>query len=203
MDIGLSHATTTTLESRFDDLDLPILLTGIQALVRVLLEQARLDRAAGLNTGGLVSGYRGSPLGGLDLELWRRAKLLTEHNIRFQPGVNEDLAATMLYGTQLLDAFPGKRVDGVIGMWYAKAPASIAPAMRCTAATCWAPRVTAACWRYRATTTARIRPPIRTRPSMCFREPTSQCSIPHRWRTSSISGSPVLRCRATAACGSR
>ena len=88
----------------------------------MLLEQARLDRAAGLNTGGLVSGYRGSPLGGLDLELWRRQKMLVAHNIRFQPGVNEDLAATMLYGTQQLDAFPGKRVDGVFGMWYGKGP---------------------------------------------------------------------------------
>ena len=100
----------------------PVLLSGIQALVRVLLEQSRLDRAAGLNTGGLVSGYRGSPLGGLDQELWRRQKLLAERNIRFQPGVNEDLAATMLYGTQQLDAFPGKRVDGVFGMWYGKGP---------------------------------------------------------------------------------
>jgi indolepyruvate ferredoxin oxidoreductase len=112
----------TTLESRFVDLDTPILLTGIQALVRVLLEQARLDRAAGLKTGGLVSGYRGSPLGGLDQELWRRQALLAARNIRFQPGVNEDLAATMLYGTQQLDAFPGKRVDGVFGMWYGKGP---------------------------------------------------------------------------------
>ena len=114
--------TGTTLESRYVDLDTPILLTGVQALVRVLLEQARLDRAAGLNTGALVSGYRGSPLGGLDLELWRRQTMLVAHNIRFQPGVNEDLAATMLYGTQQLDAFPGKRVDGVFGMWYGKGP---------------------------------------------------------------------------------
>ena len=121
MDIGLGHGTTT-LESRFTDLDTPVLLSGIQALVRVLLEQARLDRAAGLNTGGLVSGYRGSPLGGLDRELWHRQTLLAAHNIRFQPGVNEDLAATMLYGTQQLDAFPGKRVDGVFGMWYGKGP---------------------------------------------------------------------------------
>ena len=121
MDIGLGH-TATTLESRFTDLDTPVLLSGIQALVRVLLEQARLDRAAGLNTGGLVSGYRGSPLGGLDRELWHRQTLLAAQNIRFQPGVNEDLAATMLYGTQQLDAFPGKRVDGVFGMWYGKGP---------------------------------------------------------------------------------
>ena len=131
MDIGLgpivatstdTPPSETTLESRFVDLDRPVLLTGIQALVRVLLEQARLDRAAGLNTGGLVSGYRGSPLGGLDQELWRRQTLLLAENIRFQPGVNEDLAATMLYGTQQLDAFPGKRVDGVFGMWYGKGP---------------------------------------------------------------------------------
>ena len=121
MDIGLGH-TTTTLESRLTDLDTPILLSGIQALVRVLLEQSRLDRAAGLNTGGFVSGYRGSPLGGLDRELWHRQTLLAARNIRFQPGVNEDLAATMLYGTQQIDAFPGKRVDGVFGLWYGKGP---------------------------------------------------------------------------------
>src|SRR5579859_1115724 len=121
MDIGLGHVPIT-LESRFDDLDTPVLLSGIQALVRVLLEQSRLDRAAGLNTGGFVSGYRGSPLGGLDQELWRRQKMLAERNIQFQPGVNEDLAVTMLYGSQQLDAFPGKRVDGVFGMWYGKGP---------------------------------------------------------------------------------
>ena len=120
MDIGL--ARTTTLESRLTDLDTPVLLSGIQALVRVLLEQSRLDRAAGLNTGGFISGYRGSPLGGLDREVWHRQAMLTALNIRFQPGVNEDLAATMLYGTQQLDAFPGKRVDGVFGMWYGKGP---------------------------------------------------------------------------------
>jgi indolepyruvate ferredoxin oxidoreductase len=121
MDIGPGRKATT-LESRFTDLDTPVLLSGIQALLRVLLEQARLDRVAGLNTGGLISGYRGSPLGGLDREAWRRQKLLAASSIRFQPGVNEDLAATMLYGTQQLDAFPGKRVDGVFGIWYGKGP---------------------------------------------------------------------------------
>ncbi len=121
MDIGLGRKATT-LESRFTDFDTPVLLSGIQTLIRVLLEQSRLDRAAGLNTGGLISGYRGSPLGGLDREAWHRAALLTAQNIRFQPGVNEDLAATMLYGTQQLDAFPAKRVDGVFGMWYGKGP---------------------------------------------------------------------------------
>ncbi|HYZ63538.1 MAG TPA: indolepyruvate ferredoxin oxidoreductase family protein, partial [Acetobacteraceae bacterium] len=121
MDIGLAPEPIT-IESRFTDLDRPVLLSGVQALVRALLEQARLDRAAGLNTGGLVSGYRGSPLGGVDLEMWRRETLLTESGIRFQPGLNEDLAATMLWGSQQLDAFPRKRVDGVFGMWYGKGP---------------------------------------------------------------------------------
>ena len=121
MDIGLAPAGIT-LESRFADLDQPVLLTGIQALLRLLLEQRRLDRAAGLTTAALVSGYRGSPLGGLDRELWARKKLMAEHDIRFEPGINEDLAATMLYGTQELDALPGARVDGVYGMWYGKGP---------------------------------------------------------------------------------
>ena len=121
MDIGIASAPIT-LESRYTDLDRPVLLSGVQALVRIMLEQARLDRAAGLNTGGLVSGYRGSPLGGVDQELWRREALLTQAGIRFQPGLNEDLAATMLWGTQGIDTFPGKRVDGVFGMWYGKGP---------------------------------------------------------------------------------
>ncbi len=121
MDIGLGRAVTT-LESRFVDLDQPVFLTGIQALVRLVVEQSRLDRAAGLHTAGLVSGYRGSPLGGLDQELWRRMTLLADHNIRFEPGINEDLAASMLFGTQQLDLFPGARFDGVFGLWYAKGP---------------------------------------------------------------------------------
>ena len=121
MDVGIT-APRVTLESRYTDLDRPVLLSGVQALVRVMLDQARLDRMAGLNTGGLVSGYRGSPLGGVDLELWRREALLNAANIRFQPGLNEDLAATMLWGSQQIDTFPGKTVDGVFGMWYGKGP---------------------------------------------------------------------------------
>ena len=121
MDVGLG-TVPTTLESRYVELESPVLLTGIQALVRVLLEQARLDRAAGRKTGGLVSGYRGSPLGGLDLELWRREKMLGAHGIKFQPGLNEDLAVTMLSGPQQLDFYPGATVDGVFGMWYGKGP---------------------------------------------------------------------------------
>ncbi len=121
MDIGLGTAPIT-LESRYAELDHPVLLTGIQALVRVLLEQARLDRAAGLNTGGLVSGYRGSPLGGLDQELWRRSKLLEAAGVHFKPGLNEDLAVTMISGAQQLDFYPGAQKDGVFAMWYGKGP---------------------------------------------------------------------------------
>ncbi len=121
MDVGLAP-DPVTLESRYIELDRPVLLSGVQALVRALLEQSRLDRLAGLRTGGLVSGYRGSPLGGVDQELWRRETLLTAAGIRFQPGLNEDLAATMLWGSQQIDTFPGKRVDGVFGMWYGKGP---------------------------------------------------------------------------------
>jgi indolepyruvate ferredoxin oxidoreductase len=121
MDIGIGLAATT-LESRFQEFDQPVLLTGIQALLRLLLEQRRLDEAAGLSTAGFVSGYRGSPLGGLDRELWHQKKLMAAHGIKFEPGVNEDLAATMLLGTQELDAFPGRKVDGVFGLWYGKGP---------------------------------------------------------------------------------
>ncbi|TQF76747.1 indolepyruvate ferredoxin oxidoreductase family protein [Elioraea sp. Yellowstone] len=119
---SLSGHAPITLESRFVDLDAPVLLTGIQALVRLLLEQSRLDRMAGLRTAGLVSGYRGSPLGGLDKELWQRRRLLDAHDIRFQPGLNEDLGATMLWGAQMVDVFPGKRFDGVFTLWYGKGP---------------------------------------------------------------------------------
>ncbi|WP_260433561.1 indolepyruvate ferredoxin oxidoreductase family protein [Burkholderia sp. Bp8998] len=110
------------LEDRYRRENGAVFLTGTQALVRILLEQARSDRAAGINTGGLVSGYRGSPLGGFDQELWRQKKLLAEHAIRFEPGLNEDLGATMLWGAQQVDAFPGKRVEGVFSMWYGKGP---------------------------------------------------------------------------------
>ena len=132
MDVGIAPGPIT-LDSRYIDHDGPVLLSGVQALVRVLLEQARLDRERGWNTGGLVSGYRGSPLGGLDQELGRREALLTASRIRFQPGVNEDLAATMLWGSQQLETFPGQTVEGVFGMWYGKGPGvdRSADALRC------------------------------------------------------------------------
>src|SRR5699024_782756 len=94
-----------------------IFLTGTQALLRMLLSQSQRDKAQGLNTAGFVSGYRGSPLGGVDATLWRHEQELQAANIRFQPAINEDLAATMLMGTQQLDTHPDKDVDGVFGMW--------------------------------------------------------------------------------------
>ena len=97
-----------------------VFLTGTQALIRLLLLQRERDARAGLNTAGFVSGYRGSPLGGLDQSLGRAKPHLESHHIRFQPGVNEDLAATAIWGTQQVGMFPGAKYDGVFGMWYGK-----------------------------------------------------------------------------------
>ena len=111
-----------TLDDRFDRESGVIFLSGIQALARMLFEQGRRDRLAGLSTGGFVSGYRGSPLGGLDQVLWREQTRLAHQNIRFQPAVNEELAATAVWGSQQVGLFPGATVDGVFGLWYGKAP---------------------------------------------------------------------------------
>ncbi|WP_342113368.1 indolepyruvate ferredoxin oxidoreductase family protein [Pseudoduganella sp. OTU4001] len=97
-------------------------LSGIQALVQLPMLQRRRDRAAGLNTAGLVSGYRGSPLGAYDQQLWKASKQLAEHDIVFQPGLNEDLAATALWGAQMHKAYGDTKVDGVFGIWYGKGP---------------------------------------------------------------------------------
>jgi len=99
-----------------------VFLTGTQALVRIVLDQARRDREAGLKTGGLVSGYRGSPLGALDLELWRSRALLEGGRIEFMPAVNEDLAATAILGSQQVETNPRAEVQGVFGLWYGKGP---------------------------------------------------------------------------------
>src|SRR5437762_1501775 len=99
-----------------------LFITGLQALTRLLLAQSHRDRAAGLNTAGFVSGYRGSPLGGLDRELWRAAPYLDPAHIRFEPGLNEDLAATSIWGSQQTHLFRGARYDGVFSLWYGKGP---------------------------------------------------------------------------------
>src|SRR2546423_8167305 len=95
-----------------------IFLSGIQALVRILLDQRRADARRGLNCGTFVSGYQGSPLGGFDKELLR----LADPGIDFVPGLNEELAATAVYGSQLVNNLPGPRRDGVVGVWYGKNP---------------------------------------------------------------------------------
>ena len=114
--------TRSLAEARYGSEVRTAFLTGIQAVARLPLDQRRLDDRAGLDTAGFVSGYRGSPLGGLDQALWRNSSQLEAHRVVFQPGINEDLAATAVWGTQQVGLFPGARHAGVFGMWYGKAP---------------------------------------------------------------------------------
>lgn len=111
-----------SLNDRFDLTKSPVLLNGTQALVRMMLMQKVRDQAAGLNTAGLVTGYRGSPLGAVDMQMVRAGKHLAEHNVTFQPGLNEDLAATALWGAQQAELRGEGRFDGVYGLWYGKGP---------------------------------------------------------------------------------
>lgn len=99
-----------------------VYLTGMQALTLLPLLQRRRDQAAGLNTAGYISGYRGSPLGAYDLALWQAKQHLDKHHVVFQPGVNEELAATALWGTQQIGLAPGAKYDGIFGIWYGKGP---------------------------------------------------------------------------------
>ncbi|WP_346894730.1 indolepyruvate ferredoxin oxidoreductase family protein [uncultured Roseibium sp.] len=117
------YVPTVTLDDKYVATTGQVYLTGIQALVRLPLDQARFDKVAGLKTGGFISGYRGSPLGGYDTELERAHRLLKPNNIVFQPGVNEELGATAVFGSQKLHG-PGRHsgYDGVFGIWYGKAP---------------------------------------------------------------------------------
>ena len=124
-----SHVTTTDLALRDVSLDDKykahtgrIYLSGIQALVRLPLVQRLRDVAAGLNTGGFISGYRGSPLGGLDEAYWAAEKTLAAHHVKFVPGVNEDMAATSVWGSQQLHLLGESDYDGVFALWYAKGP---------------------------------------------------------------------------------
>ncbi len=99
-----------------------VYMTGTQALVRLPMIQRQRDLAAGLNTAGFISGYRGSPLGGYDQALWKAKKFLKENHIHFTPGVNEELAATAVWGSQQVGLFEGAKYDGVFGIWYGKGP---------------------------------------------------------------------------------
>ena len=111
-----------TLDDKYTLQSGRIYLSGIQALVRLPMMQRARDRAAGLKTAGFISGYRGSPLGGYDNALWQARGLLEANDICFQPGLNEDLAATAVWGSQQVGLFPGAKVDGVFGIWYGKGP---------------------------------------------------------------------------------
>ncbi len=113
-DIGLDDKYTLVRGRAF--------MTGTQALVRLPMLQRARDLAAGLDTAGFISGYRGSPIGGFDYALWRARAHLEQHHIRFQPGVNEDLAATSIWGTQQVGLYPDAKYDGVFALWYGKGP---------------------------------------------------------------------------------
>jgi len=111
-----------SLHDRYDLTKSPVLLNGTQALVRLMLMQAERDRTAGLNTAGYVTGYRGSPLGAVDQQMTRARADLEAANVLFQPGLNEDLAATALWGTQQAELRGEGKYDGVFGLWYGKGP---------------------------------------------------------------------------------
>ena len=99
-----------------------VFMTGIQALVRLPMLQQRRDERAGLTTGTFISGYRGSPLGLVDQQLWQAREFLGRHRVHFQPGVNEELAATAVWGSQQTNLFGDNEIDGVVGIWYGKGP---------------------------------------------------------------------------------
>ena len=111
-----------SLEAKYTQERGRIYLSGIQALVRLPLDQHRADLRRGLNTATFISGYRGSPLGGLDQTLERLSTLLTAHDVVFSSGLNEDLGATAVFGSQMAGLFPKPKYDGVLGVWYGKAP---------------------------------------------------------------------------------
>lgn len=111
-----------SLNDKYDLTKSPVLLNGTQALVRLMLMQKHRDAAAGLNTAGLVTGYRGSPLGAVDLQMSRAAKQLSAADVKFQYGLNEDLAVTALWGAQQAEVRGEGKYDGVFGLWYGKGP---------------------------------------------------------------------------------
>ena len=111
-----------SLDDKYTATEGRVFMSGLQALVRLPMAQMRRDRAAGLNTGALISGYRGSPLGGYDQQVMAAKKFLDPLDIHFQAGINEDLAAAAIWGTQQLHLSPGARKQGVVGFWYGKGP---------------------------------------------------------------------------------
>ncbi len=120
--VNLANPNPVTLDDKYALESGRAYLTGTQALVRLPMIQRQRDLAAGLNTGCFVSGYRGSPLGGLDQAMGGARRFLEKNHIRFQPGINEELGATAVWGSQQVGLFPGARYDGVFAMWYGKGP---------------------------------------------------------------------------------
>src|SRR5690349_628913 len=115
-------ALPISLEDKYELASGRVYLTGTQALVRLAMMQRERDAAAGLNTAGFISGYRGSPLGGFDQALWKARDHLKDHHVFFTPGVNEELAVTAVWGSQQVGLFDGAKYDGVFAMWYGKGP---------------------------------------------------------------------------------
>jgi len=120
--LALPTALAATLDDKYTATTGRVFLTGTQALIRLPMLQRERDLAAGLNTAGFISGYRGSPLGNLAPGRWKAREHLAENHITFQPGLNEDMAATAVWGSQQVNLFPGAKYDGVFGLWYGKGP---------------------------------------------------------------------------------
>ncbi len=120
--ISAAHLDDYQLDDRYKRTEGQVFLTGTQALVRIPMLQAQADKKRGLNTAGFISGYRGSPLGNYDRELWNAEQLLESHNIKFKPGINEELAATAVVGSQQVETSGFADYDGVFGIWYGKGP---------------------------------------------------------------------------------
>ncbi len=121
-DKQLQALNAVKLDDKYDLASGRAWLSGVHALVRLPMNQRVRDERDGFNTAGFISGYRGSPLGGLDQNLWKAAERLKQHHVVFQPGVNEDLAATSVWGSQQVNMFEGAKYDGVFGLWYGKGP---------------------------------------------------------------------------------
>ncbi|MFM8680259.1 MAG: indolepyruvate ferredoxin oxidoreductase family protein, partial [Alphaproteobacteria bacterium] len=119
---GTRPDPTITLDDKYARASGRVFVTATQALVRLPMMQRQRDLADGLNTAGFVTGYRGSPVGGVDQAMWKARGFLKASHVHFQPGVNEDLAATAVWGTQQVNMFEGARYDGVFSMWYGKGP---------------------------------------------------------------------------------
>jgi indolepyruvate ferredoxin oxidoreductase len=124
-----------------------VFVSGAQAIVRMLLMQRELDRRAGLNTAGFVSGYRGSPVAGIDQQLWQASQELSAASIVFQPGLNEELAATACWGSQQTELLGEGKHDGVFSLWYGKGGGWTAPETSFATRIWLAPRGMAASWR--------------------------------------------------------